>query len=152
MVKRRAAPNPEAMMIAVRFAGGRRVDGEDGEGEDGEGDDGDEEVFMVFFFFFFSFYFYFILFLFYFISVLFFQISSRELFVVVVGVVVVAFLFCDGDFFLLILSFQKKKLGRSSCCLVGWLVAGFSFFDDFGVFFFSRFCAIAIFTYEWPAS
>lgn len=52
MVKRRAAPNPEAMMIAVRFAGGRRVDGEE-EGEDGEGDDGDEEVFMVFFFFFF---------------------------------------------------------------------------------------------------
>lgn len=47
MVKRRAAPNPEAMMIAVRFAGGRRVDGEDGEGEDG-----DEEVFMVFLFLF----------------------------------------------------------------------------------------------------
>lgn len=58
MVKRRAAPNPEAMMIAVRFAGGRRVDGEE-EGEDGEGDDGDEEVFMVFFFFFFLFSFYF---------------------------------------------------------------------------------------------
>lgn len=56
MVKRRAAPNPEAMMIAVRFAGGRRVDGEE-EGEDGEGEDGDGEVFMVFFFFFFSFYF-----------------------------------------------------------------------------------------------
>lgn len=57
MVKRRAAPNPEAMMIAVRFAGGRRVDGEE-EGEDGDGDEeGDEEVFMVFFFFFFSFYF-----------------------------------------------------------------------------------------------
>lgn len=51
MVKRRAAPNPEAMMIAVRFAGGRRVDGEE------EGEDGDEEVFMVFFFFSFSFYF-----------------------------------------------------------------------------------------------
>lgn len=53
MVKRRAAPNPEAMMIAVRFAGGRRVDGEE------EGEDGDEEVFMVFFFFFFFFSFYF---------------------------------------------------------------------------------------------
>lgn len=55
MVKRRAAPNPEAMMIAVRFAGGRRVDGEeDGEDGDEEGDEkGDEEVFMVFFFFFF---------------------------------------------------------------------------------------------------
>lgn len=54
MVKRRAAPNPEAMMIAVRFAGGRTVDGEE-EGEDGDedGDDGEEEVFMVFFFFFF---------------------------------------------------------------------------------------------------
>lgn len=49
MVKRRAAPNPEAMMIAVRFAGGRRVDGEE------EGEDGEEEVFMVFFFFFFFF-------------------------------------------------------------------------------------------------
>lgn len=57
MVKRRAAPNPEAMMIAVRFAGGRRVDGEEeGEdGEDGEDGDGDEEVFMVLFFFFFLF-------------------------------------------------------------------------------------------------
>lgn len=53
MVKRRAAPNPEAMMIAVRFAGGRRVDGEE-EGEDGD-EDGDEEVFMVLFFFFFLF-------------------------------------------------------------------------------------------------
>lgn len=57
MVKRRAAPNPEAMMIAVRFAGGRRVDGEE-EGEDGD-EEGDEEVFMVFFFFFFFFSFYF---------------------------------------------------------------------------------------------
>lgn len=109
MVKRRAAPNPEAMMIAVRFAGGRRVDGEE------EGEDGDEEVFMVFFFFFFSFYF--------FLSIA--RISSRELFVVVV---VVAFLFCDRGFFLLILSFQKK-FGRSSCWLFGWLVgSGFSFF------------------------
>lgn len=57
MVKRRAAPNPEAMMIAVRFAGGRRVDGEE-EGEDGDAE-GDEEVFMVFFFFFFLFSLYF---------------------------------------------------------------------------------------------
>lgn len=57
MVKRRAAPNPEAMMIAVRFAGGRRVDGEE-EGEDGDEDgEEDEEVFMVFFFFFFPLYF-----------------------------------------------------------------------------------------------
>lgn len=108
MVKRRAAPNPEAMMIAVRFAGGRRVDGEE-EGEDGE--DGDEE-FMVFFFFFFFFSFYFLFLIF----VLFFRIFSGELFFVVV-VVLVAFLFCDGEF---IFSYPSHKLGRSFCCLVGW--------------------------------
>lgn len=118
MVKRRAAPNPEAMMIAVRFAGGRRVDGEE-EGEDGDEDgDEEEEVFMVFFFFFFFFLFY--------LS----EFFSGELFVVVV-LVVVAFLFCDGDSFFF-LSFQK--LGRSFCCLVGWLVAVFPFFGDFGGF------------------
>lgn len=35
--------------------------------------------------------------------------------------------------------------------LVGWLVAVFFFFGDFGRFF-GGFCTIAIFTYEWPAS
>lgn len=82
MVKRRAAPNPEAMMIAVRFAGGRRVDGEE-EGEDGEGDEGEEEVFMVFFFFFFSFFFsFYFYFLFYFLFYFFESLRERYLLLV----------------------------------------------------------------------
>lgn len=132
MVKRRAAPNPEAMMIAVRFAGGRRVDGDDG--------DGDEEVFMVLLFLFllvfFFFFFFFLIFVFLFLLVLFFifnscfifRISSGELFVVVV----VAFLFCDGDFFFPFFS----KIGEEFL-LFAWLVGSgaFFFFGDFGGFF-----------------
>lgn len=122
MVKRRAAPNPEAMMIAVRFAGGRRVDGEE------EGEDGEEEVFMVFFFLFFSFCFSSrFLFLLFFLIV---RIFSRELFVVVV--VLVAFLFCDGNAFFF-LSFQK--IGEEFL-LFGWLVAVLAFLVTLEIFFF----------------
>lgn len=113
MVKRRAAPNPEAMMIAVRFAGGRRVDGEE-EGEDGEGDDGDEGVFMVFFFFFFFF------------SVCFF-IFYLFIFSNFFERVICCFCCCCVSFL------EWGKIGEEFL-LFGWLVAVFSFFGDFGVF------------------
>lgn len=130
MVKRRAAPNPEAMMIAVRFAGERRVDGE------GEGEDGDEEVFMVFLFLFLL-----VLFFYFFIFVCFFEFL-RESYLLLL----LRFFSVIG---ILFFSFLSKKLGRSLCCLVGWLVAVFSFFGDFGGFLL---VLCYRFTYEWPAS